>query len=167
MSITHISKSETLKNNRLETGHIFLLISLLDKKCIHLAIFYYPCSMYLSPIPLLIQSMPFFITLPWYHMPIVWMPHCNMLIVWLPLTSMPIFHTAILLYDKKQYAIPAIATEQESPCMVVSVKTAEELPVGIIIFEFRTCVHFEKSILQKISLCEYYLGLTNYNIVKA
>ena len=27
---------------------------------------------------------------------------------------MPIFHTAILLYDKKQYAIPAIATEQES-----------------------------------------------------
>ena len=114
MSITHISKSETLKNNRLETGHIFLLISLLDKKCIHLAIFYYPCSMYLSPIPLLIQSMPFFITLPWYHMPIVWMPHCNMLIVWLPLTSMPIFHTAILLYDKKQYAIPAIATEQES-----------------------------------------------------
>ena len=27
---------------------------------------------------------------------------------------MPIFHTAILLYDKKQFAIPAIATEQES-----------------------------------------------------
>ena len=85
MSITHISKSETLKNNRLETGHIFLLISLLDKKCIHLAIFYCPCSMNLSPIPLSIQSMPFCIALPWYHMPIVWMTHCNMLIVWLPL----------------------------------------------------------------------------------
>ena len=28
---------------------------------------------------------------------------------------MPIFHTAILLYDKKQFPIPAIATEQESP----------------------------------------------------
>ena len=100
MLITLISKSETLKNNTLERGHTFLLISLLDKKCIHLAIFYCPCSMHLSPIPLLIQSMPFSITLPWYHMPIVWMPHCNMLIVWLPLTSMPIFHTAILLYDE-------------------------------------------------------------------
>ena len=33
MSITLISKSGTLKNNRLETGHTFLLISLLDKKC--------------------------------------------------------------------------------------------------------------------------------------
>ena len=33
MSIRLISKSETLKNNTLERGHTFLLISLLDKKC--------------------------------------------------------------------------------------------------------------------------------------
>ena len=100
MSITHISKSETLKNNRLETGHIFLLISLLDKKCLHLAIFYCPCSMNLSPIPLSIQSMPFCIALPWYHMPIMWMPHCNMLIVWLPLYLYAKNPVAILLNDK-------------------------------------------------------------------
>ena len=100
MSITLISKSETLKNNTLERGHTFLLISLLDKKCIHLAIFYCPCSMYLSPIPLLIQSMPFFITLPWYHMPIVWMPHCNMLIVWLPLYLYANYPLAMKLYDE-------------------------------------------------------------------
>ena len=100
MSIKLISKSETLKNNTLERGHTFLLISLLDKKCIHLAIFYCPCSMHLSPIPLLIQSMPFFITLPWYHMPIVWMPHCNMLIVWLPLYLYANYPLAMKLYDE-------------------------------------------------------------------
>ena len=132
MSITHISKSETLKNNRLETGHIFLLISLLDKKCIHLAIFYCPCSMNLSPIPLSIQSMPFCIALPWYHMPIVWMTHCNMLIVWLPLYLYAKNPVAILLNDKLMYNMTVLRLLQNRRAIEALTRLKINLKHGVI-----------------------------------
>ena len=37
---------------------------------------------------------------------------------------MPIFHTAILLYDKKQYAIPAIAQRPYTPKNILCSKMA-------------------------------------------
>ena len=140
MSITHISKSETLKNNRLETGHIFLLISLLDKKCIHLAIFYCPCSMNLSPIPLSIQSMPFCIALPWYHMPIMWMPHCNMLIVWLPLYLYAKNPVAILLNDKLMYNMTVLRLLQNRRARISCLKNNQIFQNSLFFFNSKESI---------------------------
>ena len=49
---------------------------------------------------------------------------------------MPIFHTAILLYDKKQYAIPAIAQRpytRHNGCFLIKLQLLKKLSEKLVI----------------------------------